>query len=751
MASVTRKSNVFPVFGVVSDFKSNQLPTHADVIKSILFRRMQLKKDTGKDPSNKDICKTLAERFSKIYGSASIPSVTVKQIGDKILSYHNKYQTLIKPYKARCNVESYKQKLDKFLEDSKKLFNFSSCKCRDFHSCNCPKEKKIPKIEQQFLSDQRNDRLMFIGSVDVNVTKKLQKRTAREAVSEPTRSEISIETISLTSDSSLNSESDLDEFVPPKRTLKRLRHEDEDSFEESFDDSVTGVSSSKLPASKIPKTLTNFAIACDRVGVSDRGAALLSSSLLEDISITESTIKSPNIILDKNKIRRERSKTRLNTKKQKSVSQITSIYFDGKRDITLIDEKRGNKIYRKKITEDHISVISEPDSQYVGHFTPGSGSALSIYRGILHLCTTQSLPLEPLVAIGCDGTNVNTGSKGGIIKLIEESLEKPLHWFVCMLHGNELPLRHLFASLDGKTSGPRCFTGVIGKELQSCETKPIVPFDPIAVVLHQVDVTTLSTDQKYLYQIHQAISVGEVSHDLSSRSPGGLNHARWITTANRILRLYVSTEEPSHNLVTLTHFVMEVYAPMWFIIKGNPYVQSGPKHIFQNIDFIRKQSKCVQSIVMPVVRRNAYFAHSESILLAMVSDDRPEIRELGWRRIKNCRSAIPSSESVRVFKSPKVNFECKDYIDLIDWRTDVTEPPLTMHFTDEEIENHIENKELYQSPKYPLHTQAVERNIKLVSEVSLLVCSQEARDGVIRNKLASRQRISSFESKQDYK
>ena len=154
---------------------------------------------------------------------------------------------------------------------------------------------------------------------------------------------------------------------------------------------------------------------------------------------------------------------------------------------------------------------------------------------------------------------------------------------------------------------------------------------------------------------------------------------------------------------------------------------------------------------MSVVEGNAYFAHSENILFAMVSNDRPHIRELTWRRIKKCRSAIRSSESVRVFKLPKVNFECKDYIDLIDLKTDVTEPPLTMNFTDEEIENHIANKELYQTPKYPLHTQAVERTIKLVSEVSLQVCSQESRDGLVRNKLASRQRISRFESKQDYK
>lgn len=153
---------------------------------------------------------------------------------------------------------------------------------------------------------------------------------------------------------------------------------------------------------------------------------------MEDISITNSTNESPNIVIDKNKIRRERTKSRLNTTNQNTVFQITSVYFDGKRDSTLIDEKRRNRIYREKIAEEHISVISKPDSKYVRHFTPGSGTARSIYSGILQLFTKQSLPLQPLVAIGCDGTNVNTGTKGGIIKLIEESMEKPTSPLVCV-------------------------------------------------------------------------------------------------------------------------------------------------------------------------------------------------------------------------------------------------------------------------------------------------------------------------------
>lgn len=49
-----------------------------------------------------------------------------------------------------------------------------------------------------------------------------------------------------------------------------------------------------------------------------------------------------------------------------------------------------------------------------------------------------------VVAIGCDGTSVNTGIKGCLIRVLEEHTKRPLQWLICQLHLNELPLRHIF-------------------------------------------------------------------------------------------------------------------------------------------------------------------------------------------------------------------------------------------------------------------------------------------------------------------
>jgi len=127
-----------------------------------------------------------------------------------------------------------------------------------------------------------------------------------------------------------------------------------------------------------------------------------------------------------------------------------------------------------------------------------------------------------------------------------------------MLHANELPLRHLVTHLDGVTSGPKSFSGPIGKLLLSCHTLPTVAFTGIEINLPDMTDVVLSTDQQYLIDMCKAIQSGICSLELSRRAPGTLSHARWLTAANRLLRLYVSTLNPSDNLVTLVTYILKV-------------------------------------------------------------------------------------------------------------------------------------------------------------------------------------------------
>ncbi len=96
----------------------------------------------------------------------------------------------------------------------------------------------------------------------------------------------------------------------------------------------------------------------------------------------------------------------------------------------------------------------------------------------------------------------NTGWKNGAIKFIETRLKRPEQWAICLLHFNELPLRHLVEILDGKTTGPQSFSGLLGKQLAKCEFLSIVAFQRIECSLPRtLDAISLSKDQKYLHDI----------------------------------------------------------------------------------------------------------------------------------------------------------------------------------------------------------------------------------------------------------
>jgi hypothetical protein len=54
---------------------------------------------------------------------------------------------------------------------------------------------------------------------------------------------------------------------------------------------------------------------------------------------------------------------------------------------------------------------------------------------------------------------------------------QPLQWFICLLHFNELPYKHLFQNLHDEITGLTCFFEKIGKQLVYCEKLLIANFE----------------------------------------------------------------------------------------------------------------------------------------------------------------------------------------------------------------------------------------------------------------------------------
>lgn len=90
-----------------------------------------------------------------------------------------------------------------------------------------------------------------------------------------------------------------------------------------------------------PSNIDSLARTADRYGVSDRVAAAIATSVLEDLGIV-TEIDNSNVI-DRSRVRRARSSLRLKEKQSSSLDEaLFGIYFDGRKDQTLqmIDGRR---------------------------------------------------------------------------------------------------------------------------------------------------------------------------------------------------------------------------------------------------------------------------------------------------------------------------------------------------------------------------------------------------------------------------
>ena len=150
---------------------------------------------------------------------------------------------------------------------------------------------------------------------------------------------------------------------------------------------------------------------------------------------------------------------------------------------------------------------------------------------------------QTLLAVACDSTNVNTGGLGGVIHFEEKKIHRKLNWLVCALHTNQLPLRRLNTTLDERTLSNNRWMGPIGKLLDSVTKLPInshfarVNIGNPSISLSPEVVEVHSSDQFYAYNIVEGIRCGLIPNDLAMLEIGPVNHARWLTTANRICLL----------------------------------------------------------------------------------------------------------------------------------------------------------------------------------------------------------------------
>lgn len=734
-SSYTRSKSRHSVFGHPKELSKSVLPTCEDICRAYCHYQQ-----SEECKSISDIPKAVAAEVNEIYARASIPTIEFDSIVKKVKRLVEKGYDLRKYPESKRSSKTYQESLSGFI----KLFDICSCKCfdngiRDRKDCTCPLASKIPPIEWDFWIDQKTSRKMIIGKLDPMVTSKLQKQEERKLKadafireSRKRMAECSIisEEMDYSSDEEIDSNNTDVEFTGEQS-------DDNDSTE-----SEEGAQQNRHQFPELCK-------AVDRANVSNRDACLIANAVLKDLGIL-----SPQNALHPSKLRRQRTAWRNKSAAahEDENQRIVCLGFDGKIDVTLT--KTGSIC--RKTREEHYVLVAFPCRSYAEHVVPSSGKADDISREILSFVRSSNSEAT-LSAVVCDGTAVNTGQYNGVIRQLEVSLQRPLQWLICLLHANELPLRKLMEVVDGKTTGPKTSEGQIAKMLQfDPQLKPIIEFAPVPGRVSEIEESVmkdLSTDQLYLLRICLLIQRGFSASDnyisyLQTAQPGAISHARWLTKANRLLRLYACQERPSDNLLRIVRFILNFYAPIWFHIKSRPNCQEGAKNFFYIVSLYQKLDRADQIVVAPVLQNNNYFCHPENILLAAVSDSDENIRKFAFDKILIARSSH-SVERIRCFDKNKIklDFSATSYLDMIDWENaQFDSPPLLNDFTSETF---AINPQI-NLPYYPCHSQDVERSIKDVSAVCGKVYGHASRHGVIIQTKKSRSELPTIETKADF-
>ena len=656
-----------------------------------------------------------------------------------------------------------------FLSKLNKLFDILICRCPivicdsqcgkqnccGLHvDCSkCDKSDRIPDMELSFILDQRNKvghhGELQMSSIDTKEAKRQRKLNVRRSAAER-----ALEKHKQNTDLPPVNEEDFNVSIT----------------EDNNDPDFTQPSQREATGQRNTVKLKQFVAEVDRYRISNRAAAALWNSALTCAGII--TEENRELVVTATRIHSQRNvhRAEVQAAKQSALRDnggLVCVGVDGKRDRhtkVLIDEVYNGEVITKQKSqvEEHQTYTVEPAGTYLTHsaIPKDKGTGRDLAEDFLDVLGEYDSK-ESILAILCDSTATNTGWKTGLFVSVERALKSPLTLLACFLHLNELPFRHVFVLCDDGmgTSGPNSFKGVIGTSIQGeIHTEPVIKYESISSELPGLADTVrvkLSRDQRLLYDYTAAIRDGVVPAKLARQKPGEICHARWLTLALRLMIKYTRTESPSTGLKNIVLYIVQVYSPMWFAIKKAKTFTEGPDLMLKWMKLANNLPAEIKETARTFIQSNAYFCEPTTLLAGMLSSDNKELREFASKTLLKVRKrpAKPPKmkllQGIRKFEIPDLCWEAERLDEIIDWsKVKIGEPRLLRQLSDEELQAAVEVPHVF--PVMPLHSQSVERAVKIVSEVCESVFGEKAQREMIASITKCRTDRPAFNAKKDY-
>ena len=294
--------------------------------------------------------------------------------------------------------------------------------------------------------------------------------------------------------------------------------------------------------------------------------------------------------------------------------------------------------------------------------------------------------------------------------------------------------------------------------------QPIPLLEPLVKIPDEI-LKDMSTDSRLAHRLVKSVVAGVMPDDLAAMKPGKLCHSRWLTTGMRCLLVYTSqhglSRENTEVLRLLATWVTQVYLPMYFLLKVQHWIVHGASHVVTLFRLWRQQAPEVRVATERYLQSEAWWAHPEPLLVALLASPVEDDRVFGISQVKAIRSRsigssgeldpnMLGSTSVREYTVPtSVNLAASSLQDLINWNLELaTEPVFSARLTVRMLEG-LKDRPLA-IPKYSLHTQSCERAVQLVANASKVVSGQEKRHALIKSQIKHRTKMPILRTKKQF-
>lgn len=717
---------------------------------------------------------TVVKKLISIWEKTDIPTITYCGIRKKLIKLVDTYKAVkIKAVKYNCSEEDYL-----FLTQ---MFNISQCKCiqkiqnksdaKNFN-CECPYKSLLNSRQYEFFKDQVYERIYNIELFFV--ADEMHNLSISPVSKPPTLAEPISPSAPSTTSPAIENNIEIESITPNYeiRICNNANEKADDSDPEYVPEVIQTIPRTiSLPESIAHLDFDAVCVEGSRNNCSTRQLAAIINRSFEMLGAINDSAKglvvTPSLLQKKQKkIGAKLSKA---SAKENVSRKIDCFFFDGITAKNLVKTKRDGKMIVDRSTEfENIILVEQPHDRYLGFVSMTQSDAQTIFDEIKKFLLVNKIDLANLIAIGSDGAATNVGVDNGVIKKFEDYLNCPLHRIICLLHLLELLIKAMIIYFYGSTKAPSKFTGQINEKLTDCDKWDVVDFVAFPLenmplisnngMISTFDSSKLIKDQKLLFDLAEAVSTGHASINLARRKPGSLSNIRWTTYAARFLRLYISTKSPSFKLISMINFIQKIYVPMLLSIKCYPEWIYAPKHIFNILSHSQNLPMDQFTVIKERIQFNSYFVHSESILLAMISDKDKTIRNTAYEMIITLRNrdAQTLGSAVRTYTKPKIYMKHPDsvgfiptdlchnpthYSELLNWNDmeAMHEPPFLKRLPLDELNRYMRSDaEIINIPPIPAHSQATEHNVQLVKSVITKYVGHETQEARIQTKIRAR-------------